>query len=309
MHDANNFIIKSIRKPIHRWGWKKIISQGTFPSISVETIDACNARCIMCSIHSRPRRFGQMDWNLYTKIVDEISTFDQSDLLLNNYGEPLLDPLIIHRIRYAKQKGIKQVHFFSNGMLLTEEISRELIESGLDGIYISINALYPETYAHIMKGLSLDRVNENINKLIQLRSKYNSNRPFVKVNFIEMADNESETQAFVNYWSSRVDFVNVAPLNNRVKSLSRYPYRYHRRHACNLWRSLFVFANGDVTICCEDVFGKEIIGNLKENSVQEIWTGKRMQEIRKLHLEGKWDEIPLCRTCDVWSRVDEPWWM
>ncbi len=309
LHDSDNALLNVIKENIRKRSQKIMRIQEEFPAVAVEAIDACNAECIMCKMHSRPRRFGLMEWDLYAKIVDEISQYSQSSLLLNNYGEPLLDPMLLRRIRYAKEKGIKQVHFFSNGILLDEEKSRLLIESGLDGIYISINALHSDTYNGVMKrGICVEQIEKNIKRLIQLREDYKTDEPLINVNFIEMENNSKETRHFIRHWQNLVDFVNVSPVKNRVKGACEYPLVYKKRRSCCHLDMPVILATGEVTICCEDVYGQEIVGDARTQSIRDIWLGKRMQEIRAMHSKGEWDKIPVCQSCDVWKSVDEAWW-
>ena len=50
---------------------------------------------------------------------------------LNYINEPLIRNDILKFIEYAKSKGILDIYFSTNGILLKEEISRNLINSGL----------------------------------------------------------------------------------------------------------------------------------------------------------------------------------
>jgi radical SAM protein with 4Fe4S-binding SPASM domain len=86
----------------------------------------------------------------------------------------------------------------------------------------------------------------------------------------------------------------VAP--NTLKKLPkvRYPC-YH------LWFSPAVNFDGEVSICCCDWAREAVIGNLREDSLAEIWQGNLLRQFRLYHLQAEYNEIPLCRNCDVWS--------
>ena len=60
---------------------------------------------------------------------------------MHNYGEPFIDRQLVEKVRYAKQKGIKEVGMISNGSLITEKVARGMIEAGLDAINISVDAV------------------------------------------------------------------------------------------------------------------------------------------------------------------------
>jgi radical SAM protein with 4Fe4S-binding SPASM domain len=44
--------------------------------------------------------------------------------------------------------------------------------------------------------------------------------------------------------------------------------------------SFQISTEGDVFICCCDYFGKHIMGNIKDNSILEIWRNPRFADIR-----------------------------
>ena len=75
---------------------------------------------------------------LFKKIVDDAVAFRVRSVCLNNCNEPLLDSLLIERIRYAKNRGL-EVNFTSNGTLLTEDKIEALLDSGIDGVNFSFD--------------------------------------------------------------------------------------------------------------------------------------------------------------------------
>jgi len=62
------------------------------------------------------------------------------------------------------------------------------------------------------------------------------------------------------------------------------------------WRNLIVQANGDVTVCCKDVEGKINVGNTHRNTLQEIWNGEEIQNLRKEFIGFKRQNL-LCKHC------------
>ncbi len=64
-------------------------------------------------------------------------------------------------------------------------------------------------------------------------------------------------------------------------------------HCCHI-NSLYIRANGDVVLCCNDVFGKYIFGNIYEKSLISIWNSfsKLRMEISK----GQ-HRLKICKNC------------
>ena len=119
---------------------------GDFPKvILIDTVSYCNLRCSMCVHKEMTRKKGIMGWDLFTKIIDEIAETDKGvRVWMVFFGEALLlkrrKPSIFDKITYAKKKGLLDVALNSNGNLLDEEAARGVIESGLDAIYIGLDA-------------------------------------------------------------------------------------------------------------------------------------------------------------------------
>jgi radical SAM protein with 4Fe4S-binding SPASM domain len=75
----------------------------------------------------------------------------------------------------------------------------------------------------------------------------------------------------------------------------------NKRLPCRqLWNFLYVSWDGDVMPCCMDPLRKLKIGNLKQSSLEDLWYGPLIREIRQIHLQGKYNEIPLCSDCEYW---------
>jgi len=312
LHDSDNALVSTFRGHFRKWAWRKMLWRCAFPRLAIETTDACNANCIHCPIHRRATKHGLMSRELYTKIVDECAQYDTGDLLLSNYGEPLLDPLLVQRIRYAKEKGIPCVHFSTNGSLLNENISKELIESGLDGIYISLDAARKETYEKVRLGLDFDSIVTNIERFVALRNSRGFDKPCVHVSFVKMNHQKKvELHEFIARWCRKVDTIDINFLSTRggaIPTSPNYSLSYKKRRPCNLWNRLDVFSNGDVSVCCQDVFGQIIVGNLQRSTIYEIWNGEKMEALRKLQLTEQYDKIPICRDCNAWANPQTPWW-
>ena len=66
-------------------------------------------------------------------------------------------------------------------------------------------------------------------------------------------------------------------------------------------------SDGRACICSQDITGALIIGDLKTQSLKEIWQGKTMTDIREKFIYGKKEKIPFCGKCDFmrgWNAFD-----
>src|SRR4029078_12777068 len=90
---------------------------------------------------------------------------------VHNEGEPFLDRHLTAKVRYAKEKGIKEVGMISNGSLITEKVARGMIEAGVAPLNISADAGGKEVFEQTRIGLNYDKVIANIERLVRIRAR------------------------------------------------------------------------------------------------------------------------------------------
>ena len=146
-------LIGTIRKIRKAYQSKRLILDYMPIRLWVELTNTCNLRCTMCP-NSSPTgaKRGFMSFDTYKKIIDQCANHVY-DINLAHRGESLLHDRIDDMIAYAKQMGIA-TRLNTNATLLTEEKSRNLIESGLDFISFSFDGVDPQTYEKIRIGSS-----------------------------------------------------------------------------------------------------------------------------------------------------------
>ena len=108
--------------------------------VQIESTNLCNAKCVFCPRDEMHRKQGVMSFDLFKKVVDECVELNITHVRVHNYGEPFMDRQLVEKVRYAKQKGIREVGMISNGSLITEQAARGMVEAGLDAINISVDA-------------------------------------------------------------------------------------------------------------------------------------------------------------------------
>jgi radical SAM protein with 4Fe4S-binding SPASM domain len=190
---------------------------------------------------------------------------------------------------------------------LTRQKTEEILKGKVcDEIGFSLDALTEETYKKLKKGAKLETVEENIAYF--LRSKGNCGSPFVSLHMLNMQETEPEIDGFIQKWTpllGKGDHILVKDVHDfagQVKDTrTKEQTTARKRLPCRqLWNFLYVSWDGDVMPCCMDPLRKLKIGNLNESSLEELWNGPRLEEIRHIHLQEKYNEIPLCSTCEYW---------
>lgn len=302
LHDRENFLEK-VEKNVQKR------SNIEFPpGIVIETTAYCNMKCTHCGHSTMKREKGNMDIKLYKQIIGEIAEENpETEVWLTYYGEALiLKYKLFYMIRYAKEQGLKYLVLNTNGMLLDDEMSDLIIESGLDRFIFSLDGFTKETYNSIRVHGERDVVYNNIINLYNKIKKQGLKRPLLEIQYSIMDENEDELQDFIDFWSDKDVYIKVrekltwsgtVEANNLDKNQSRI--------ACP-WAvsNLGIFWNGNAGGCLLDYEGRNIIGNVKKEGIKGVWNGEKRKAFMKQHLEHKFDELPdFCAKCMDWQAV------
>jgi len=75
-----------------------------------------------------------------------------------------------------------------------------------------------------------------------------------------------------------------------------------------LWTGLNIHFDGSVVPCCIDYNDENVLGNVGKDTLQNVWDGLDFEAFRRLHMDWRWDEIPMCRECRVHEyQFSEEW--
>ena len=271
--------------------------------VQIESTNICNAKCVFCPRDEMHRRQGVMSLDLFKKIVDECVELGITHVRVHNYGEPFIDRTLVEKVRYAKQRGIKEVGMISNGSLINADVARGMIEAGLDAINISVDASGKEVFESTRIGLKYDKVIGNIERLVQIRSELGRRRPKLILSFVRQ-NNSADEQAFIEHWKTIADKIHITDLHNWAGTLhteSDVNYPCYRP-----WLTFTVLWDGRVSLCCADFDGRTVLGDMNASTIQEIWNAEPYRNARRVHLESGGPDI--CRSCDL-PRKDSPLWV
>lgn len=275
--------------------------------LDIEPTSACNLKCPMCPrtvILNDPNRkdnfnIATMPLEKYKQIIDEAVQIGVYSIKLNWLGEPLVHPDIVEMVKYAKEKGVVDVMFNTNAALLKPELSRALIEAGLDKIFFSFDSPHKEKYESIRVGASYEETLYNIKQLMKIRSELGKATPLTRVSMVLMEDNKQEYEEFVGIFKEIVDVVAYVEYRS-PEGVDKNQADLAPEFACSqLWQRMFIAADGEIIVCCVDSEKEYKVGNIYKNSIKEIWQNKQYTYIREMHKQGKCFDIGICRKCDL----------
>lgn len=287
--------------------------------INVDPADTCNFQCKFCPTGDRElmkrtpgRNHGIMDFSLYKKIVDDICEFEKPIKVLRLYkdGEPLLNPRLVDMIRYAKEKKCAgRIDTTTNAVLLNPQKNIDLIEAGLDRINISIEGVNAAQYLEFSKcKVDFDKLVGNVRHLYENKKQCEI---IVKINGDILT--EDDKKKFYEIFGDIADGVYIEHImscwpefelkgvkinkdfgiyGQKIKEVQVCPYVFY---------SFSINSDGAASACFLDWSRKLMIGDVKTESVKNIWKGAKLRDFQKMLLMKKRKGHPVCRDCGQMS--------
>lgn len=262
--------------------------------LDIEATSRCNLKCTFCDKlpFLDKERFGDMDLDLYKKIIDEGAGHKLWGVKLSYRGEPLLHKNIVEMAAYAKKKGILDVYFNTNGMLLGRDMCERLIDAGLDRISISVDGVDHFAFEKERRGAHFKVILRNIKTLIMLRKKRKAEHPKVRVQTILLPG--LDLDAYQSFWGDKCDEVAAIDYKDVLHRQKNLVYDW----ACpQLWQRMSIDWEGNVFPCNNDDLRLLSLGNIKEKPVYKCWHSDKTREIRMLHRAGQSHKVEACNGC------------
>lgn len=264
----------------------------------IQLVDGCNLRCGIC--HSRKRTGRKLDIEALKRVIEEgkdslcaVSVGLDSEGLINK-------ELLLQTLDVARNVGIMDLIVATNGLLLDENYSEELIEAGVTLMNISVDAATADMYQQIRKSSKYDILEKNIKKFVELRNRRGAGLPQIRLSFCKTYLNACEEELFIEKWKNIVDQIDI---QNYISTVGEFQdldkgTNISVDYCKDPFRRVGILANGDVQCCCCS-FGHQdiIIGNIYESTMEQIWHGERMRAIQRAFLNDIELVPDYCKTC------------
>jgi radical SAM protein with 4Fe4S-binding SPASM domain len=312
---------------LSRWTGK-VVQWGLPFTVSIEPTTACNLRCPECpsGLRAFSRPTGNLRADFFRRSIDEL---EQHLLFLIFYfqGEPYINPDFLDMVAYAEQRGIYTITS-SNGHFLDEENARKTVESGLSRLIISIDGSTQEVYEQYRVAGHLEKVLQGARNVVKWKKELRSSTPHLVFQCLVVKPNEHQIPEIyqlaqeigvdeVKLKSAQVyDFEHGNPLipdNERYSRYKKMPdgtFRIKNRllnHCWKLWHACVITWDGKVVPCCFDKDAKYRLGDLRQNSLSEVWQSEAYHQFRQKLLLGR-REIDICTNCtegcETWLAPD-----
>lgn len=305
---------------------------------NAETTNHCNMTCVMCPRTTLMTRDTQwIDKKNFENVLDQITphkdedlehfwkfinetygiTFNQRNentfyfyivsrcLILHGYGEPLIDKNIVDRVQACTDRGIP-TYFSCVPANLSVKRAEQVMQAGLTVMKFSMDGLTNEQQQSVRGRLNdFDKSYQTMLDVIEMKKK-KGYKTLIVPTMIELSkdDNSIEMhQRFLDMWKGYDVFAYVKSQDNRwyfeddqkIENKSHYKEQY-----CEYpWTSMTVMADGSAVPCTQDYNCEMAMGNIQEQSLDEIWNGDAYKDFRHWHVTGDFPEGHKCSTrCD-----------
>lgn len=279
-----------------------------FPGrISVEVTNHCNQRCVLCPRQDFTRPLGFMDEALFERVARECAPHG-TRLWLHFLGEPLLHRGLVRMIALAKQAGVREVGLSTNALSLHGRLADALLDSGLDRLECSMDADDAEAYLAMRGRDHFEQVSRNVRAFLARKRALGRERPVTSIQFMRTPQLLVSLERVVDAWRPLLgprDFVmtiDPASFGGAIAVSGEAPAE---RPPCRwLTSSLMVLQDGTVTMCGADWDAHAPLGNVRDASIAEIWSGAELARRRRAHETGRFGDVAPCATCTDWRLAD-----
>jgi MoaA/NifB/PqqE/SkfB family radical SAM enzyme len=178
--------------------------------VYIEPTNRCNLDCLTCIRNVWDEPLGMMEWETYERILGGVQAFSPiPTVFLGGFGELLIHLNLIKMIQGVKEIG-GSVELITNGILLTQELSIQLIESGLDVLWISIDGVTPESYADVRLGATLPTVLDNLDILLHEKFVANKTNPRIGIASVAMKRNAHELPEIIQMGTAKgIEYLSI----------------------------------------------------------------------------------------------------
>ena len=296
---------------VNNSGWEKAYLDYAPLQINIEPSSFCNASCDGCPNANLKREKCCLSAKLFEKAISDIQDKDMR-IVFSGIGEPLLN------------NELKEMLKMTSDFCTTLQTSLQIMPDEdfpyeyLDHIRISVDADIESGFKRIRKGCSWQNIENFIEKASVLKVTYDTKFPEIGLDFLRRGISEADILPFLKKWKkickpvfksdfftwpydtkpSKISWYQISGQSEYCgssKNTSTVSFEPFKRRPCRNAFSLTILSNGRVTGCPFDAEGEKFcLGNLKDNTLMEIWKSSVAREWRLGHLEN-WIATPAAR--------------
>ncbi|MGN7471989.1 radical SAM protein [Brevibacillus sp. SAFN-007a] len=282
----------------------------------IDPSNLCNHDCVWCSYTEVLPNKKMLEREVLLNAITSMSKNGTKAITWSGGGEPTTNPHLAEFFHHAYELGLQQA-LYTNGQLLNDH-HIDAITKGFQFIRFSLDAGTDETYqkAHRVRPGTFHTVINNISKIVKRKigttvgvsvivheTNYkdivkaaelmrNLGVDYLEFKPVVFAEHQGGQQYSKDWWANE-----VYPLLDEAKTYSNNEFKvlvighkfdsiimenFGRDYHCCLSHHLqgLINADGTLYVCCNQRGNENFkLGNLNENTLEEIWWGERRKNI------------------------------
>ncbi len=279
-----------------------------FKKIYIEITNICNLKCKFCPETTRTKQF--MSVEDFEEVVRKIAKFTNL-VCLHVKGEPLLHSNLEELLKILEKYNLK-ANITTNGTLLKDKL--DIINNSKSVRQINIS-LHSSTQNELFGKQYLKDIFESVEKLENIIISYRLwNLKTIKENDI----NCKIIQEISDYYNienlreklTRNEFLKIRDnifINQDTEftwpNIENEPIIENGR-CLALKEQIGILVDGTVVPCCLDNNGDIPLGNILEETMEDILNKNKTNEIKR-NFENQIITCNLCKTCGFLKRLEE----
>ncbi len=283
-------------------------------TVHIQLTNRCNYRCSYCYAASGTQRHPLLPLEILTQLVDDIVGLSPRCRYELSGGEPLLHPAALDLAEYIARKG-GAVSLLTNGSLVSERNARRIaalfdfVKISLDGPTAATNArtrgkgtfkktrraidLLRSAGANV--GIAMTVTRQNLDLVADMVREFGSALTFAPVFPAGRGTgNEDLCITGAEYYHALASIPGVNPLSSLNGVIERG--RGRRSLRCAMAESEVSIADDGGVYPCQLLHEPEFCaGNIRVQSVRQIYDSDRFRELRKVNVFS----IAECGSCPI----------
>lgn len=300
-------------------------------TVYIEQTRVCNLKCFYCIHSTRDDKDGEfqklnyelkhMDFNHYLKIINDLTEFPEGSvkrIVFSGLGEPLANPRLPELIKIAVDSKIaNRVEIITNGLLLNNQLIDKLIETGITNINISVQGLSSEQYEEVCgRKIDFEKFLETLKYLYKNKKDTQIYIKAIDATFKKKEEEDRFYEIFSSF-SDRIYIEHLVQMQQQMDQLKPQvdgtknfygeELDINRKVCGQAFYFLQVGCDLDTYPCPVPGLARTLsMGNIKEQTIKEMWNGQRRRNLLKIMLKKQKDTIPECRNCTCFNAINNP---
>lgn len=271
--------------------------------IEVQFHNKCNSNCLICPYKDMNYKYEDMSDELFNKLLNEIDETKLERIIPYLNNEPFLSNSFLERVKKIRQRFKDvEIEISSNVSMIKERDLFELKNLNITELRLSVFGYNKETYHKMMPGLNYEKTISKLNLISDILKDTN-----IIISIVMIDNGEIEEKEFENM----KDLCDKLGFNferwgflDRSDNVTYKSNNIYNPNVCTCEQNrpierMHILSDGRVIFCCQDWSHSTVVGNIKENTISEIWNSKKYNEVRESLYNKELDSPEICKKCKL----------